>query len=77
MTVRLSASFDHAIICVGNAIRGRLVQDYQFPANKTVTIYNGVCLSHFDRHNGSEPALKSRLARNPDELLLGIDGETE
>ena len=70
MTVRLSASFDHAIICVGNAIRERLVKDYRFPANKTVTIYNGVCLSHFDRHNGSEPALKARLASNPDELLL-------
>ncbi len=70
MTVRLSASFDDAIICVGNAIRDRLVKDYRYPANKTVTIYNGVCLSHFDRHNGSEPALKARLARNPDELLL-------
>jgi glycosyltransferase involved in cell wall biosynthesis len=40
-------------ICVSDGVRQRLVGDYGFPANKTVTIVNGVDLSHFGSTNGN------------------------
>jgi glycosyltransferase involved in cell wall biosynthesis len=40
-------------ICVSDAIRQRLVDEYGFPADKTVTILNGVDLSRFGSTNGN------------------------
>ena len=68
--LRVSAFFEDAIICVSNAIRDPLVLDYRFPAGKTITIYNGVSLSEFDRCSDKGLALRIRLGLDPQEFLL-------
>jgi glycosyltransferase involved in cell wall biosynthesis len=48
-------------ICISNAVRERLVDEYGFPADKAVTIPNGVDLRCFDSENGSNGAhMRSR-----------------
>jgi len=45
---RLAQRFLTKTICVSSAVRDRLIEDYGFPRDKTVTIPNGVDLGHFD-----------------------------
>lgn len=70
LTLRMSAYFQNATICVSNAIRDALIRDYQFPANSTITIYNGISLAEFDGSANRGLALRTRLALNPQEFLL-------
>jgi glycosyltransferase involved in cell wall biosynthesis len=49
---RLAGKLVDKTICISNSVRGRLVDDYGFPASKTVTIPNGIDLSSFDFPNG-------------------------
>ena len=39
----------HAIVCVSEAVRERLINEYHFPSAKTVTIHNGVNPFRFHR----------------------------
>lgn len=67
---KVSASFEDATICVSNAIRDRLIQDYRFPADGTVTIHNGVSFSELHRYEDRGLALRARLGLAPQEFLL-------
>jgi glycosyltransferase involved in cell wall biosynthesis len=67
---RVSAFFEDAIICVSDAIRDTLIQDYRFPANKTITIRNGVSLSQFDRCEDKGRDMRTRLGLGPQDFLL-------
>jgi glycosyltransferase involved in cell wall biosynthesis len=69
-SLRVSASFENAIICVSHAIRESLVRDYRFPASSTITIHNGVSLSDFEQSKDKALELRSRLRLNPDEFVL-------
>jgi glycosyltransferase involved in cell wall biosynthesis len=66
----VSSFFESATICVSNAIRDSLIRDYRYPANKTMTIYNAVLLSEFDRPESDGPALRARLGLSSEEFLL-------
>ena len=43
----VSTAFLDTIICVSDAIRRRLITEYRFPADKTITIHNGVSTSEY------------------------------
>jgi len=58
-------------ICISKAVRERLVDGYGFPADKTVTIPNGVDLTCFDSPNGSDCGKMRRgLDRDSDEAVI-------
>lgn len=67
----VSARFYTATICVSSAIRDALRQDYGFPADRTITIHNGVSLSGFDRGRASAaPDLRTRVGAGPMDCLV-------
>ncbi len=69
-TSRISASLCDTTICVSNAVRDRLVTDYRYPPNKTVTIYNGVSVSEFVPSESNRASVRSRLGLGLEEFLL-------
>jgi glycosyltransferase involved in cell wall biosynthesis len=66
----VSALFCDATICVSNAVRDRLVTDYRFPPNKTITIYNGVSVPEFVPSESNRASVRARLGLGPEEFLL-------
>ena len=48
---RLQGRLADVTVCVSEAVRQRLVTEYRYPAEKAVTIYNGVDLGAFGRGN--------------------------
>jgi glycosyltransferase involved in cell wall biosynthesis len=59
-----------AIICVSNAVRHRLVDDYHSPADRTVTIHNGVSASAFVPCEKNRESVRASLGINPHEFTL-------
>lgn len=57
-------------ICVSNAVRDGLVQDYRFPRNATITIHNGVSVREFTPVGNDRIAIRARLRIRPEELVL-------
>jgi glycosyltransferase involved in cell wall biosynthesis len=57
-------------ICVSDAIRKALVNDFRFPPRKTITIHNGVCTSSFVPSKMGGAAVRSRLGIGPEDFLL-------
>src|SRR5919197_162399 len=58
-------------ICISNAVRGRLVDEYGFRADKTVTIPNGVDLRCFASPNGSDcRSMRRSLDPGSDEAVI-------
>lgn len=47
LSKRLQGLFCTTTICVSQAVRNRLIEDYRYPKHKTVTILNGVDLERF------------------------------
>jgi glycosyltransferase involved in cell wall biosynthesis len=64
------ALFCDATICVSNAVRDRLIADYGFAANKTLTIYNGVSASEFVPSESNRASMRSRRGLGSEEFLL-------
>jgi glycosyltransferase involved in cell wall biosynthesis len=58
---RLAGLLVDRTICVSNAVRERLVDDYGYPARRTVTVLNGVDLQYF-RPSGSVSEESSQVA---------------
>jgi glycosyltransferase involved in cell wall biosynthesis len=58
-------------ICISNGVKERLVREYGFPADKTVTIPDGIDLKYFDSPNGSDCG-SMRRSQNPglDEAVI-------
>jgi glycosyltransferase involved in cell wall biosynthesis len=57
-------------ICVSNAVREALIQDYRFPPERTLTIHNGVSLSEFAPSGTDGIAVRNRLGLRSDEFVL-------
>jgi glycosyltransferase involved in cell wall biosynthesis len=66
----LSAFFFNTTICVSNAVRDRLVTDYSFPANRTITIYNGVSISEFVPCESNRVVFRARRGFAPEDFVL-------
>jgi glycosyltransferase involved in cell wall biosynthesis len=64
----------HSIVCVSEAVRSRLVNDYDFSPQKTITIHNGIHTSKFR----PDPELRAAARRTwgiPNEdMVLGAVG---
>ncbi len=70
VSLEISALLYNTTICVSNAVRDRLVSDYRFPANKTITIHNGVSLSEFVPSERTRAAFRARRGIGSEEFLL-------
>jgi glycosyltransferase involved in cell wall biosynthesis len=57
-------------ICVSNAVRDALIQQYGFPERKVCTIQNGVSPRHFAPTPGDRLAVRSKLKICPNDFLL-------
>ena len=59
-----------ATICVSEAIRRRLVQEYHYPPNKTLTIHNGIDCKYFDDPIANLPHLTESSTIKPTEVVI-------
>ncbi len=67
---RLMGSLGHRTICVSNAVRQRLIDDYCYPRDKVLTIHNGVRLSEFHPSEGCLNRVRQDLGLCPDDTVL-------
>jgi glycosyltransferase involved in cell wall biosynthesis len=67
---RVAAHLCNSTICVSNAIRKSLIQQYGFPARKLRTIHNGVSTREFVVDETDRPAIRKKLQICPDDFLL-------
>lgn len=68
--IRRYASF---VICVSDAVRKEMIERFKVPAEKVITIDNGIDVSRFHRFDASDPkrtALRAELGVNDQSLLL-------
>jgi glycosyltransferase involved in cell wall biosynthesis len=66
----VSATFCDATICVSNAVRDRLVNDYRFPADKTITIHNGVSILELAPSESCRESVRASLCIGSQEFVL-------
>ena len=59
-----------ATICVSEAIRRRLLEEYRYSPDKTLTIHNGVDCKHFDDPIADLPLLTERITVKPNEVVI-------
>jgi glycosyltransferase involved in cell wall biosynthesis len=57
-------------ICVSNAVRDALIQQYGFPARKMLTVHNGISLQEFVPDQSGGAVIRTRLGIRPDEFVL-------
>lgn len=69
-SLRVSAFFENAFICVSHAIRDGLVREYRFPASSTITIHNGVSQCEFGQPDQRALDLRTRLRLDAGEFVL-------
>lgn len=70
LKTRLTGHLCHRTICVSNAVRDSLVNDYHFPARKTITIHNGVSTVEFAPCKHSRTAVRTRFDIDVDDFLV-------
>jgi glycosyltransferase involved in cell wall biosynthesis len=70
LSTGVSGYVSNKTICVSNAVREVLVNDYRFPARKTITVHNGVSTSTFVPSKMCGAAVRARLGVDPEEFLL-------
>lgn len=70
LLVFASKLFCDATICVSNAVRDRLVSDYGFSANNTITIYNGVSVEEFVPSERNRASLRASLGLCFEDFVL-------
>jgi glycosyltransferase involved in cell wall biosynthesis len=68
--LRRSAYLSKTTICVSNALRDSLVNDFGFPARKLKTIHNGVSLSEFVPGESGGSEVRQKLGLDRDEFVL-------
>jgi glycosyltransferase involved in cell wall biosynthesis len=59
-------------ICVSEAIRGSLIDDYRYPARKVITIRNGVDLTYYARNPTTRVGFREALGWSEDCIFLCI-----
>lgn len=67
----LQGQLAHVTVAVSEAVRRRLIEEYGYPADKTMTIYNGVELSAFAGPETSPPRIAS-FGRDSDRRPFSI-----
>jgi glycosyltransferase involved in cell wall biosynthesis len=67
----------HRVVCVSHAVRHRLVRDYRFSANKTVTIHNGVDPEQFQPNRDFRVATRNAWGISQDAFIFGALGRLD
>jgi len=70
LSARVPPHLCDTTICVSNAVRDSLIQQYRFPARKLLTIYNGISLREFAPGQADGTAVRAKLEIRPDEFVL-------
>jgi len=71
LAMKITGMLCDRTICVCEAARGRLVNEYGYPKDKTVTIWNGVDVKHYKPDNKKERAMtRERVNIGPDETVV-------
>jgi glycosyltransferase involved in cell wall biosynthesis len=70
LTVRVPPHLCNKTICVSNAVRNSLIEQYRFPARKMLTIHNGVSPREFALSRGDGIAIRAELEIHSDEFVL-------
>jgi glycosyltransferase involved in cell wall biosynthesis len=68
--LKLAAYLLKKTICVSDALRNRLVEDFGFPRWKTKTIHNGVPVSEFVPSESNGSKVREKLGLGRDEFVL-------
>jgi glycosyltransferase involved in cell wall biosynthesis len=69
-SLRVSAYFEDATVCVSNTIRDSLVQDYHFPGKKTMAIRNGASLTELNCQQSNGTVVRGRLGLSAQDFLM-------
>jgi glycosyltransferase involved in cell wall biosynthesis len=70
LSLKITGHLPKKTICVSNAVRNALVNNYGFPAYKTVTVHNGVSTAHFVPSPMQGESVRARLEIGSDDFLL-------
>ena len=70
LSARISGYVFNKTICVSNAVQEVLVNDYGFPARKTVVVHNGVSMSAFAPSEIGGARVRARFGVGPEDFLL-------
>ncbi len=66
----------HSIVCVSEAVRSRLVNDYGFSPHKTITIHNGIPTSKFRPDPEFRAAARCAWGIPSEDMVLGALGRS-
>jgi len=64
----------HKIVCVSDAVKNRLTEEYKFPLAKTVAIHNGIDPSQFRAHSEWRFSTRRAWGIPEDDLVFGAVG---
>lgn len=64
----------HRVICVSDAIRKRLVEEYRFPAAKVTTIYSGIDPLRFQKNDKTRRQVRSAWGIPENAFVFGAVG---
>jgi glycosyltransferase involved in cell wall biosynthesis len=70
LSARIPPKLCNTTICVSNAVRDSLIQQYRFPARKMLTIHNGISPREFAPDQSDGLAIRTKLEIRPDEFVL-------
>ena len=70
LRLRIVAYLCQITICVSNAVRNTLVQEYGYPSGRTVTILNGIDFNHYRRRGNPSDHVRSTLGIDASQELL-------
>jgi glycosyltransferase involved in cell wall biosynthesis len=57
-------------ICVSNAVRNRIVQDYGYPRRRTTVVLNGIDVQHFSPSGRDRATIRFRARANPGDAVI-------
>jgi len=73
LRIKAAGHLCHRTICVSHAVRRTAVEDYGYPAGRTVTVHNGIDLKYYRRSGISRDEVRAGLGiESGDQLLVYI-----
>jgi glycosyltransferase involved in cell wall biosynthesis len=70
LSARVPPHLCNTTICVSNAVRDSLIQQYHFPERKLLTIHNGISAREFAPGRGDRGAIRAKLEISSDDFVL-------
>lgn len=64
----------HVTVCVSEAVRSRLIQDYGFPQRKTVTVSNSISVTQYRPNDGLRAAARRAWNIPGQDIVIGAVG---